>query len=209
METVIETPVKAVMADVPEWVLAQRRRTGADIWDEMWEGVLHMPPMPTRKHQEFEGELETWLRMNWARPNGNKVYHQINVASVGGWPSNYRIPDLVLLTPAEFHIDHDEYFEGAPLVVVEIRSPRDESHEKLDFYARLGVPEVWIIDRDARSPEVHRLQQDTGEYQVVAHDSDGWVHSAATGIMMKATDDPFLAIMVIGDEETFAELPEG
>ncbi len=34
--------MKAVMASVPEHILEWRRRTGADQWDEMWEGVLHM-----------------------------------------------------------------------------------------------------------------------------------------------------------------------
>jgi Uma2 family endonuclease len=60
------------------------------------------------------------------------------VAPPGGWPDNHRIPDLVLLTPARFAIDRNEYFEGAPDVVVEIRSPGDESYEKRDFYAALG-----------------------------------------------------------------------
>lgn len=208
MATVVETPTKAVMAEVPRWLLEQRQRTGADMWDEMWEGVLHMPPMPTPEHQELEGEIETWLRLNWARPNGNKVYHQINLAPVGKWPNDYRIPDLLLLTSAEFPIIREQCFEGAPLVVVEIRSPRDESLDKLEFYARLGVPEAWIIDRDARSPEVYQLRRDTNEYDSVTPDTDGWVHSTATGIIMKATDAPFLAIMIKGDESTLAELPE-
>ena len=39
--------MKAVMANVPEHILEWRRRTGADQWDEMWEGVLHMAPSPS------------------------------------------------------------------------------------------------------------------------------------------------------------------
>jgi Uma2 family endonuclease len=174
----------------------------------MWEGVLHTPPMPTRKHQEFESEIEMWLRQCWARPNGFKVYRQINLASIGGWPIDYRIPDLLLLTPDRFEIDHDVYFEGPPLVVIEIRSPGDDSYEKLPFYAALRVSEVWIIDRDSRAPEIHRLN-DAGEYAVVAADEDGWVNSTAAGIAMKLTDDYLLGMMVVGQPETFAELPEG
>ena len=60
--------MKAVMANVPEHILAWRRRTGADQWDEMWEGVLHMAPSPNRDHQDFEGALEFWLRLHWAEP---------------------------------------------------------------------------------------------------------------------------------------------
>lgn len=208
MATVIETPTKAVMADVPAWLLEQRRRTGADKWDEMWEGVLHMPPMPTPEHQDFEWELETWLRQKWARTSACKVFHNVNVASIDGWPNNYRIPDLIILSADRLHIRRKEYFEGAPLVAVEIRSPRDESYEKLEFYAQLGVPEVCIIDRDTRTPEVYQLQADALEYRQVAPDDDGWVRSAATGILMKATEAAFLAIMVEGDEATLSELPE-
>jgi len=36
--------MKAVIAEVPEDILQQRKRTGADRWDEVWEGVLHMAP---------------------------------------------------------------------------------------------------------------------------------------------------------------------
>ena len=57
------------------------------------------------------------------------------------WTKNYRIPDLVLLTPDRFHIDKCDYMAGAPLVCVEIFSPDDESYEKLPFYASLGVPD--------------------------------------------------------------------
>ena len=54
--------MKAVIADVPQHLLDSRARNGADQWDEMWEGVLHMPPAPNREHQGLEWELETWLR---------------------------------------------------------------------------------------------------------------------------------------------------
>ena len=90
--------MRAVMSEVPPDILAWRKRTGADRWDEMWEGVLHMAPSPNRAHQELEWAMETYLRLRWARPRGARVYHQINLASAGGWPNNYRIPDLVLLT---------------------------------------------------------------------------------------------------------------
>ena len=104
--------MRAVMSIVPPDVRLLRKRTGADQWDEMWEGVVHMPPMPNRTHQHLEWALETWLWTHWAEPAGNRVYHEVNLAPPGGWPVDYRIPDLVLLTPECFDIDHDEYFEA-------------------------------------------------------------------------------------------------
>src|SRR3972149_6689811 len=124
----------------------------------MWEGVLHMTPVPSRSHQDFKFQLLSWLHQFWAKPLGNRAHGEINLASIGGWPSNYRIPDLILLTPERFGIDHDVYFEGSPTVVVEIRSPGDETMEKLPFYAQLGVPEVWVVDRDTKMPELDVLR---------------------------------------------------
>jgi Uma2 family endonuclease len=198
--------MRAVMPSVPPEIGAWRKRTGADRWDEMWEGVLHMAPSPSRRHQNFQWALETWLRTYWAKPGGNKVFHQINVASVGGWPHDYRIPDLVLLTPEQFEIDRDEYFEGPPAVVVEVRSPDDESYAKFSFYANLGVQEVWVIDRDTKSPEVYLLS--AGEYQQQSAGSDGWVLSPLARVEMLASSDDRLAIRLAGNANSERLLPE-
>jgi len=198
--------MKAVVADVPEMLLEWRARSGADQWDEMWEGVLHMPPVPNREHQDFEWALETWLRFHWARPQGNRVYHEINLSGQSDWRHDYRIPDLVLLTPARFDIDRNEYFHGPPEVVVEIHSPDDEAYEKLPFYAQLGVPEVWIIDRGAKTPEVFVLQ--AGVYEPQPHETSGWVTSPATGIEMRVEMGGKLGIRLAGHPATLALLPE-
>jgi len=197
--------MKAVMANVPEHILEWRRRTGADQWDEMWEGVLHMAPSPNRDHQDFEGALESWLRQHWAKPKGCRVYHQINIAEPGTWPDNYRIPDVVLLTPARFHIDRNEYFDGGPDVVVEIHSPGDEAYEKLDFYAKVGVLEVWIIDRDSKRVEVFELVGD--ELHLREADAGGWVPSNAAGVELKSAVDGELTIRIAGRDDTQARLP--
>src|SRR5262249_36811791 len=163
-------------------------------------------PMPNRDHQDLEGSLEMYLRVHWGKPNEGKVYHQINLAPIGGWPNNFRIPDLLLLKPERFAIDRNEYFEGAPDVVIEIRSPGDETYEKLDFYRELGVPEAWVIPRETKEPEVHVLKR--GRYKKQAARAGGWVRSPATGLELKAGESRKLAIRVVGDEATRADLPE-
>ena len=198
--------MRAVMLDVPANIIDWRRSTGADRWDEMWEGDMHMPPMPNRDHQAFEGTLEAWLRTHWAKPGGNKVYHQINVASIGGWPDNYRIPDLVLLTPDRFSIDRNEYFEGPPAVVVEIHSRGDEAYEKLPFYSALGVPEVWILDRDTKRPELFVLEGD--HYVQPPPDRDGWLASNITGVRLRRVRGRKLAVQMTDREDTRVLLPD-
>ena len=133
------------------------------------------------------------------------MYHQINVAATGGWPNNYRIPDLVLLTPSRFAIDRNEYFEGAPDVAVEIRTPNDESYEKLEFYAAIGLTEVWIINRDSRVPEIYVLSG--GSYSLQAVGPDEWIFSPATGIQLKSGPVAKLALRVAGGESTRQDLP--
>ena len=133
-----------------------------------------------------------------------KVYHQINVAAIGGWTKNYRIPDLVLLLPQSFAIDRNEYFEGAPDVVVEIRSPDDETYEKLPFYRDLGVPEVWVIDRDTRVPEIHVLKR--GRYKKQSTTAQGWIRSPNMRIEMASANGK-LSVRLAGDDSTRQELP--
>lgn len=197
--------MKAVIADIPEHYLEDRRRRGIDRWDEMWEGILHMPPMPIRDHQDFQDDLRDWIKRRWARPLGNRVHRDVNLATIGGWPDDFRVPDLILLTPDRFQIDHNVYFEGPPTVAVEIHSPGDEAYEKLEFYAALGVPEVWIIHRDTRVLELFTLEGD--EYRRQVATAARWLRSLATGIEFKHVAPNRLALRITGDESTREELP--
>jgi len=197
--------MKGVMPEIPQHILHERARTGANIWDEMWEGVLHMPPMPNREHQDLTLSLAIWLRVYWAAPQGNRVHTQINLASPGGWPHDYRIPDLLLLKSDTFDIDRNEFFEGPPSVVVEIRSPGDETFDKMSFYAKLGVPEVWIIERDTKVPDVYALAD--GEYHRLPPGEDSWLESAVTDIRLRGEADGKLAIQLRDDQSTREILP--
>ncbi|MEW6742513.1 MAG: Uma2 family endonuclease [Planctomycetota bacterium] len=207
--------MRAVMSPVPPEILAWRRRTGADRWDEMWEGVLHMGPAPNGDHQELEGALEHYLRSHWCARVQGRVQHQRNVSPLAeGWQQNYRIPDLVLVTPASRGIDRNEFFEGAPSAVVEIKSPDDETYEKLPFYAALGVPEVWVIDGNSKELELFTLRE--GRYEKVAADAAGWIRSSATGVCLRscpAGEHPAgeqggkLELRVGDDASTCATLP--
>ncbi|MGE0606614.1 MAG: Uma2 family endonuclease [Pirellulales bacterium] len=209
MSTSIETsdfstPLRGVMPVVSDSFLEWRRSTGAGQWDEMWEGVLHMAPSPNRSHQDFEGWLEFWLRMHWVPRFGGRVYHQINVTpSADNWRKNYRVPDLVLLTPDRFHIDHNEFFCGPPAAVVEIHSLGDESYDKLPFYFSLGEPEVWIAARDTWRMEVFTR----GEQEFVTQPAaaDGWLRSPALGVEFLSQPANRLAVRLTGEDATREE----
>lgn len=197
--------MKAVMSSVPPGLLEWRRAIGADRWDEMWEGVLHMGPSPNLEHQRFEGALEVFLNLQWAKNARARVYHTINLSPGGDWTKDYRVPDLVILTSATRAIEKDEYIEGPPDVVIEIRSPGDESLEKLGFYAGLGVPEVWIFDRDSKTPTLYKLAGE--EYAIAAASADGWYRSAVTQLEFRVIRPGKLTMRLERDESTEEDLP--
>jgi len=196
--------VKAVMASVPESLLEWRKRTGADRYDEMWEGVLHMPPAPTIDHEDLQWALETYLRLRWAKARRARVA-RMNLSPPGGWPHDYRVPDLILWGIDKTKMNRRTHFEGPPDVVVEIRSSDDESYEKLRFYARLGIVEIWVIDCETKAPEIYLLRG--GDYILRALDSEGWTKSDFAGIEMRATAQGKLSIRIAGDESTREDIP--
>ncbi len=200
-----ESPMKAVMPCVPPDILAWRKQTGADRWDEMWEGVLHMVPAPNREHQDFEWALETWLRTHWAPLCSSSVYHQINVARPGRWSRDFRVPDIVLLSPERSSIDRNEYFDGGPDVVVEIRSPQEETYDKLPFYAEIGVRETWVIDRDSKACEIFATKDGKPEKQTP--DADGWWRSTFAGVKMRPSGEGKLEITISGKTDTREIVP--
>ncbi len=174
--------------------------------DEIWNGVRRMAAMANRWHQTLAHHLHRYLDDYWT---GGRVDQEVNLTTPEDeedWTSNYRIPDLVLLDPARFPIDKNEYMVGAPLVVVEIRSPGDDSYAKLPFYAGLGVPEVWIIHRDTKVPEI-RVLKDDGEYELLVPDAAGWHVSPNTGIQFQPVGGKLRA-RAGTDDATAADLPK-
>lgn len=151
------------------------------------------------------GRRAGWLRRRWGRPLHAKVIQQINLASVGGWPDDFRIPDITLLTSDRFYINRNEYFEGPPNRLIEIHSPGDETYEKLTWYAELGVPEVWIIHRDTKKPEIHLLRR--GRYRKQRVLTSGWLRSPGTGIELRRAKGNKLGIRLTGDDATREDLP--
>lgn len=192
--------MRAVIADLPKHWLAERKNSEAAQWDEVWEGVLHMPPMPNGLHQDFVLDLASYLKWEWGKPRRALVRHEVNLTTPEDeehWTLNFRIPDVVLVSKDRLHIDKTEYMAGAPLVVVEVRSPGDETYEKFPFYAALGVPEVWVFDRDTRAPELYALAPGPA-YQPVAADADGWLVSPAAGVAFKHAGAATVAVRVDG-----------
>ena len=116
----------------------------------MWEGVLHVVPAPLTRHQQIGTELLVAL-VPAARARGLVALYETQLYQAGFADENYRVPDLLFSAPER---RTRRGIEGSAELVVEIRSPRDESYEKLDFYIALGCAEILYIDRDLLTLEL-------------------------------------------------------
>lgn len=201
------TPRRAVMWQIPPEIEAWRKRTGADRHDEVWDGVIHMSPSPTGKHQGLGGEIHAWILRSWQARRQGRVFYERNVARPGlpDWREDYRSPDLVLVKPERFGRDVDTHFEGGPDIVVEIYTPGDESYDKLAFYFEIDVEEVWVVHRDTKVPELF-VRREKG-FEPARPDADGWLASAATGIAMRSVPGDRLALRRLDDHATEAVVP--
>lgn len=205
------TPQRAVMWDIPEDIAVWRQRTGADRHDEVWEGVIHMSPWPTGRHQGLGGALYGWLLNHWQARGRGAVYFERNVARPGQpeWRKDFRCPDLLLIKPDRYARDLDTHLDGGPDVVVEIHTPGDESYDKLPFYFEIGVEEVWVVHRDTKVPEV--FVRDARGFEPLQPDMTGWLASPATSVSMRAAMDEQanqkLALRLAGDPASECLLP--
>ena len=146
--------MRTVLVDPPPHFLQERRRLGQDIRDEMWDGVVHVVPSPSTWHQHFAHRLGHVL-FPLAEAQGLLATHETMLFRPGG-DRDWRAPDLLY---APFDHASERGIEGHAALVIEVRSPGDETYEKLPFYAGVGCREVLVIDRDTCVVELFRLYE--------------------------------------------------
>jgi hypothetical protein len=181
----------------PDHVIAERKRLGLDHLDEVWDGVYHVPPHPTIGHQA----LVLRLVLLWhplAEAAGLTVLHEVDVYPPSGVTRRqYRVPDLAVFDPATVP---DAGIVGRAELVVEVRSPGDESHLKLPYFDEIGIREVLIIDRDTKV--VRRWARDAGgPLEERSTGDDGGHQLDALPVRLRGTGDGELTVQV-GDEVT-------
>jgi Uma2 family endonuclease len=150
---------------------ARRHATYDDILDlpanlvgEILGGQLHTHPRPAPRHARAYSSLGGNLggAYDWGAggPGGWWILDEpeihlggdVFVPDIAGWRRE-RMPAL----------PDTAWFELAPDWVCEVLSPstaRTDRALKMPIYAREGVPHLWLVDPDARTLEVYRLQDD-------------------------------------------------
>jgi len=185
--------MRGVFAVVPQGFLDERKKLGQDRWDEVWDGVLHVPPPPTFEHQALGTQLAVVLAP-LATARGLRIAYEVAVFETAKGESNYRAPDLVIAAPT--HVSRRGVEERAELVV-EILSPGDEARDKLPFFAARGIPEVWLVEPDTREVEIYVLRD--AAYFAVAP-VNGSVHAPLFELELRTIAGPKLRITWPGGE---------
>ena len=169
-----------MLVNARESLVEERRRLGIDKHDERWEGEWHFVNPPNSWSPRLNGALLVVLgplavRAGLSPTAGAGVFADLE--------TDWRVPDQVHARPDQ---EIEEGLIGAELVV-EVRSPDDESYAKLPFYAARGVTEALIVHR-ARRFELYRLDDDK-TYQPV---EDG--RCSVLGVTFTTVEGPKLRI---------------
>ncbi len=137
-------PMRAVLVDVSEALIEERRLLGIDGKDECWEGEWHVVNPPKLWHARLNYDLGFVL---------GPLAQQAGLAPFGEGAgifaeleTDWRVPDQVYVRRDQ---EIEEGVTGAEFVV-ELRSPADESYAKLPFYAARNITEAMIVHRDRR-----------------------------------------------------------
>ena len=132
-----------------EKLIAQRQATGADKFDEVWDGVYVMAPLANDEHQYLVKELTAILTIVIDWPKLGQTRPGVNISDrKDDWTNNYRCPDVAVFLNDTKAENCGAFWFGGPDLGIEIASPGDQIVEKLPFHAKVGTRELLLIDRE-------------------------------------------------------------
>ena len=114
-----------------ERLRAERVASGADRYDEVWEGVFMMAPMPNHEHQVLVGRWTRVLDEMVTDSRLGDVVPGVNISDrLDGWEKNYRVPDVAVFLKSTNAVNQDSFWHGGPDFAIEIVSRNDQTRER-------------------------------------------------------------------------------
>src|SRR6266446_7940376 len=159
---------------------------------ELIEGELFVSRAPGLPHeiviQNFQVALVDYLKSN---PIGRVM------PGAGAIFSNYDavIPDLAFVSNERWSdIVTNDRFNAAPDLVIEVMSPGKENRDrdllvKRQLYAKYGISEYWIVDRENRLVEVYKLDVNRLQSVATLRDSEEITSELLPGFRLSVSAD--------------------
>jgi Uma2 family endonuclease len=143
-----------------ERLKAEREVSGADRYDEVWEGIYMITPMPT-EHQYLVARMTAVLLEVIGGPELGMVCPGVNLSreDIEDWTQDYRVADVAVLLPGSRGKDCDTHWRGGADFLIEVASPGDRTREKIPFHSRIGVVELLLVDRESWTFELYRREK--------------------------------------------------
>jgi len=152
-----------------------------------YEDYKHLPESETKRYELLEGELVMVPSPDWLHQSitaslfkllagfvEERALGEVRFAPLDVVLSEEDVvqPDLLFLSRGRLDLVREGVVRGAPDLVVEVLSPasaqRDRTYKKT-LYARHGVKEYWLVDPEAQTIEVLKLEmggyRQAGRYQ--------------------------------------------
>ena len=159
--------------------------------DERWElidGELTMSPSPKRAHQRNQMKLGSRMSFFVEEKDLGEVYSDFDVVLSN---TDTVRPDLIFIVKDRLHIVTEDNVQGAPDLVVEIRSPSTARYDwtvKRELYARHGVKEYWLVDPEAATVAVLLLDGGALKVAGVYGEKDTLVSAVIDGFSIVLAD---------------------
>jgi Uma2 family endonuclease len=187
-------------------MIRERRKFGGDRYDEVWDGVYVMSPWADNQHQRLAARLVVVFTL--ALGADIQIFAGCNVSDrPKRWQKNYRCPDVAVFLPGNLAEDRQTHWFGGPDFAVEIMSRNDRSREKFDFYFKVGVRDLLLINRRPWRLELYRSEET--EWKNVGHSALGdgaasVLHSEVLELgfrLVKGTNRPQIEVSRITSKE--------
>jgi Uma2 family endonuclease len=158
---------------------------------ERWElidGELFMAPSPKEAHQRSQLRIGSRMLTFSEQADLGRVYTEFDVLLSS---TDTVRPDVIFVSNGRLDIITEDNIQGAPDLIVEIRSPstaRRDWTTKRELYARHGVEEYWLVDPEAATVALLHLEE--GELKVagVYGEGDTVTSAVLTGFSVALAD---------------------